>query len=94
MATMKCPTCGAGTNRLIWPPTLRGDEPRIVCPECYHAKPDKKPYTGRKFWTGEETYGRKKLMSDEFRADLEKDLAPSAFGDNRRRKGIRYLDRR
>jgi hypothetical protein len=30
-----------------------------------------KPYTGRLFWTGEEVYGTKKLLSDEHRADVE-----------------------
>jgi len=89
MASMTCPNCHAGTNRLIWLPTLRGDEPQIRCGECYHRKADKKPYSGRKFWTGEETYGRKKLMSDEFRADLEADLAPSAHG--KRKPGYRVL---
>ena len=41
-------------------------------PYCPHGIPaSTKPYTGRKFWTGTEAYGTKKLLSDEHRVDVE-----------------------
>ena len=55
----KCKECGRPVSIGEWP----------FCP---HGMPaSMKPYTGRLFWTGEEVYGTKKLLSDEHRADVE-----------------------
>jgi hypothetical protein len=65
MASMKCPTCGAGTNRLIWLPTLRGDNPVVCCEACRYRLSlparDRKLYTGKKFWVENDVYTRDQL---------------------------------
>lgn len=37
------------------------------------------PHSGKLFWTGEEAYGKKKIRSDEHRADLEASMVEGAL---------------
>lgn len=51
------------------------------CPECSGillTASDFGSITDSKVWTGEEVYGRKKVLSDEHRADLEESIRRSA----------------
>jgi hypothetical protein len=60
-----CEKCRAEVDRLYF----RG-KGLWFCKRCFGSASEKHVYTGRKFWTGEEVYG-KKLGSDELRADTE-----------------------
>ena len=70
MASMTCPTCGAPTNRLIYPPIRRGDDPIVCCESCRykvsHTKRDRKNYTGKKFWVEEEVYTRDQVKEKNY----------------------------
>lgn len=81
MASMQCPSCGTPTNRLIWLPTRRGEDPIICCESCRYrlSSPtrDRKLYTGKKLWVEEDVYKRDKVkeLNYEFEQSTKKQVA-------------------
>mgnify|MGYP001577391568 FL=1 len=81
MASMVCPSCNAPTNRLIYPPVRRGDDPIVCCESCRykvsHTKRDRKLYTGKKFWVEEEVYTRDQVKekNHEFEKGVKQQVA-------------------
>ena len=56
-----CPKCGNETGIGLWP-------------WCPHGQPHFHVHSGRIIWLGSQVYGKKKLLSDELRADTEADM--------------------
>jgi len=67
-AVFTCPSCGRDTNTLIGV----GRDGELRCPACRHPEKNMHVYTGKPMWLGSEVHGKKKLQSDELRADTER----------------------
>lgn len=80
---MKCPNrkCGLETAALL----VRVDKQGKVtegCAACNHAPGDSNVRTGRKFWTGEEVYGKEKVKEKNF--EFEKKTMERAVMNRRK----------
>lgn len=67
-ATFTCPNCGRDASSLIGV----GKDGLVCCSACHSPEKNMHVYTGKKLWLGSEVHGKKKLQSDEMRADTER----------------------